>query len=161
MAITEIERKFLVKNDDWRSQATANVHILQGYFKRGGADYASVRIRIIGEKALLTIKGNVVGCSRREFEYEISVTDAEEMLKLFCLGRTVEKIRYFVPAAEEGLNWEIDEYLGPFAGHFTAELEIPSEDFEFQKPIWLGDEKTSDRRYTNASLAMSQHWPED
>lgn len=160
MAITEIERKFLVEEGVWREAATKQSHILQGYFKRGGADYASVRVRIIDDKALLTIKGKIIGCSRREFEYQIPVEDALELMKMFCLGRTVEKIRYFVPAAEDGLVWEIDEYLGPFKGHFTAELEIPSENFKFQKPEWLGEEKTDDRRFSNASLAMAQHWPE-
>lgn len=160
MAITEIERKFLVEDGAWRNASTKQVHILQGYFKRGGADYASVRVRIIDDKALLTIKGKIIGCSRREFEYPIPVEDALELLNLFCTGRTVEKNRYFIPAAEEGLVWEIDEYLGPLKGHFTAELEIPTENFEFNKPEWLGEEKTDDRRFSNASLAMSQHWPE-
>lgn len=154
----EIERKFLVEDGAWRSQVTRSVEIVQGYFQRAGN--ASVRIRVIGDSANLNIKGRVVGCARKEFEYPIPVAEAQEMLRLFCAGRVVAKTRHFVPAAEPGLQWEIDEYHGPFEGHFTAELEIPSEDFVFQRPEWLGEEKTADRRFGNGWLAAAQCWPE-
>lgn len=156
----EIERKFEVSADhsEWRDQVVRSFPIVQGYF--AGMGNASVRVRISGEnKANLNIKSNEVGISRLEYEYPIPVAEAREMLKQFCAGRVIEKTRHVVPAAEEELCWEIDEYHGPFEGHFTAELEIPTAEFAFQKPAWLGMERTGDPRFTNAALAISQCWP--
>ena len=155
----EIERKFLVKNDGWRSKATHSLEITQGYFAMAGAGTGAVRIRIIGDAANLNIKGRAEGIARKEFEYPIPVEEAREMLALFCKDRMVVKTRYFVPS-NEGLTWEIDEYHGAFEGHYTAELEIPRDDFPFQEPDWLGDEKSGDHRFANAALAQSQRWPE-
>lgn len=154
----EIERKFLVKDDSWRKEATHSIEIFQGYFHLAGE--GAVRVRIIGEDANLNIKGKADGIARKEFEYKIPVCEAKELLELFCKDRTVAKTRYFVPA-KEGLVWEIDEYHGPFQGHFTAELEIPTPDFSFESPLWLGDEKSDDHRFANAALALAQKWPEN
>lgn len=153
----EIERKFLVKDDSWRKDATRSTEILQGYFAL--ASSGSVRVRIIGDSANLNIKGKADGISRKEYEYAIPVEEAKELLTLFCQGRTVAKTRYFVPSAE-GLVWEIDEYHGPFEGNFTAELEIPTPDFPYVRPSWLGAEKSDDHRFANVALAYSQAWPE-
>lgn len=155
----EIERKFLVQGDGWRDQATSSVEILQGYFDvRGGP---AVRVRVAGERANLNIKGRARGASRQEFEYPIPVEDARAMLQELCPGRQVAKTRYFVPAAEPGLRWEIDVYHGALEGHATAELEIPREDYPFQRPEWLGEDKTYDHRFSNAALAAAGKWPEE
>ncbi|MBO4620212.1 MAG: CYTH domain-containing protein [Victivallales bacterium] len=157
----EIERKFEVptEQDGWRMQVVKSFSIVQGYFENHGR--ASVRVRIVGDStANLNIKDNSVGISRAEYEYPVPIEDAREMLRRFCNGRIVEKTRHLVPAAEAGLYWEIDEYHGPFEGHFTAELEIPTEDFSFQRPAWLGVERTGNPRFTNAALAVTQCWPQ-
>lgn len=157
----EIERKFEVPavQTVWREQVVRSFPIIQGYFS--GQGDASVRVRISEDnKANLNIKSNSLGASRLEYEYQIPVEEAREMLRNFCARRIVEKTRHIVPAVESGLCWEIDEYHGPFEGHFTAELEIPSEDFAFQRPGWLGVERTGDSRFTNAALAIAQCWPE-
>lgn len=157
----EIERKFEVPSDrkEWRKQSIRSFRIVQGYF--GGQGAASVRVRITGDAdANLNIKSSEGGLSRLEYEYPIPVEEAREMLRSFCAGRLVEKTRYIVPAAEAGLRWEIDEYHGPLAGHFTAEIELPEPDFPFERPGWLGVERTGDPRFNNAGLAHAQAWPE-
>ena len=156
MATMERERKFLVRDDSWRTQAVGRMEILQGYFDVAGG--GSFRVRIAGDQANLNLKGPARGMCRREFEYPIPVEEARELLALFCQGRTVAKTRHFVPAGE-GLQWEIDEYHGPLEGHFTAELEVPREEQPFSRPPWLGEEKTLDPRYANAALARAGKWP--
>ncbi len=152
----ETERKFLLKNADWRTAAGPGVRLIQGYLPTGGAP--SVRIRISGGgKAYLTLKGAAHGISRSEFEYEVPVEDAGEMLREFCGSRVVEKIRYKVPFGKS--VWEVDEYLGANAGLFTAELEFASGDDneDFAEPPWLGEEVTGDRRYSNGALSVSPY----
>ena len=155
----EIERKFEVSaaSRGWRLEAVRSLSMKQGYFP---GEEVSVRVRIAGAAAWLTVKSLGNGVSRPEFDYAIPVADAEAMLAQFCGGRVIEKTRWYVPAAEPGLEWEVDEYHGPFAGHYTAELEIPDEGFVFRRPDWLGRELTLDPRYTNAALAVAQKWPE-
>ena len=154
MAI-ETERKFLLLNDSWRREAaTPPETLVQGYFPRaeGGP---TVRVRISGERGFLTVKGRQQGGTailRSEFEYEIPVTDAENMLDEFCGGRIVKKLRFTFPAAD-GLQWEIDEYLELNAGLFTAEIELPGPDAPFPRPPWLGEEISGDPRYTNGALS--------
>lgn len=143
---TEIERKFLVCNDHWRTQH--GVRYSQGYLNRDRE--RTVRVRIAGDRGFLTIKGRSVGASRAEFEYEIPLADAQEMLAL-CDGPLVEKVRHLVPHA--GMTWEVDEFLGDNAGLVVAELELNSEDQPFERPDWLGEEVTSDPRYFNSTLA--------
>ena len=156
----EIERKFLIapEEDSWRHQVIKSYPIYQGYFERCGD--ASVRIRISGSKANINIKGPG-GIGRAEYTYDIPLQDAEEMMEKFCGNRVVKKTRYLVPAAEEGLVWEIDEYHGPFAGHLTAELELPAEDTPYTRPAWLGREVNGIPEYFNAALAAAGKWPED
>jgi adenylate cyclase len=143
----EIERKFLVKGDDWRSLAKGT-YCRQGYLN--SAMERTVRIRTIGEKAFLTIKGPTVAATRSEYEYEIPVTDCNAMLEALAEKPIIEKKRYKVPFA--GLTWEIDEFFGDNAGLIVAEVELMSEDQAFQKPEWIGGEVTGDHRYFNSDL---------
>ena len=142
----EIERKFLVVGEQWRT-ATGSL-IAQGYLNRDKA--RSVRVRLSGENAYLTIKGPSVGVMRPEFEYPIPVRDAQEMLAL-CDGPVVQKVRHLVPFA--GLTWEVDEFLGDNAGLVVAEIELTTENQVFDRPVWLGQEVSDDPRYFNSSLA--------
>jgi adenylate cyclase len=142
----EIERKFLVISDAWRH--AAGVRFSQGYLNRDKE--RTVRVRLAGDKAFLTIKGLTQGASRAEFEYEIPATDGEALLKL-CEGPIIEKVRRVL--AHEGDTWEIDEFLGENAGLIVAEIELRSEDQTFARPTWLGEEVTHDARYFNSSLA--------
>lgn len=143
---TEIERKFLVSGVAWRQGA--GVRFSQGYLNRDKE--RTVRVRLAGEKAFLTIKGVSVGASRAEFEYEIPVADAEQLLRLSD-GPVIEKIRRVIQL--EDATWEVDEFLGENAGLVVAEIELQSEDQWFAKPAWLGEEVTHDTRYFNSSLA--------
>lgn len=147
MAI-EIERKFLVTGDAWRSAEP--VYFSQGYLNRDKA--RTVRVRIAGERAFLTIKGLTQGVSRAEFEYAIPVEDARQLLAI-CEQPLIEKNRRKIPFA--GFVWEVDEFLGDNLGLVVAEIELPSEDSEFAKPDWVGQEVTHDQRYFNSNL--SQH----
>ena len=146
----EIERKFLVKRDLWQKPEDG-VRYRQGYVET--KDGTTVRVRIAGEKAYLTLKDHAVGLVRHEFEYEIPIADAETMLDTMCAKPQVEKIRYRIPASEPGLVWEVDEFLGANAPLLTAEIELPSESTSFSLPPWLGPEVTDDHRYKNNNLA--------
>ncbi len=146
----EIERKFLVKRELWKAPA-AGVEFRQGYIET--VDGTTVRVRIAGDHAMLTLKDRAVGLTRHEFEYPIPLDDARTMIETMCAKPLVEKIRYRVPAIEEGLVWEVDEFLGDNAPLVTAEIELPSESTQFTKPEWLGDEVSDDHRYKNNNLA--------
>ncbi len=143
---TEIERKFLVQGTQWRNDT--GVRFSQGYLNRDKE--RTVRVRLAGRKAFLTIKGVTRGPSRTEFEYEIPMEDAEQLLKL-CDGPIIEKTRYRI--VHQGTTWEVDEFLGENAGLVIAEIELTSEDQPFSRPPWLGEEVTHDRRYYNSNLA--------
>lgn len=145
----EIERKFLVKRDGaFKKEASSSSVIAQGYMDVSGA---TVRIRLRDDKAYLTIKGPSPdgGLSRYEFEREIPVADANEMLKL-CKGGVVEKVRYLVPYS--GHTFEVDEFTGANEGLLFAEVELTSADEPFDKPSWLGPEVTGDRHFYNKKL---------
>lgn len=145
----EIERKFLVRDDGWRQQAGDATRFSQGYLSRDPA--RTVRVRIAGEQAFLTIKGATTGATRAEFEYALPVPDAQQLLAL-ADGPVVEKIRHL--CVVDGLTWEVDEFLGANAGLVVAEIELQSEDQAFTRPAWAGDEVTGDARYVNANLAI-------
>ena len=153
----EIERKFLVINDDWRSLATPKSY-RQGYIATAKVGQ-SVRVRLAGDTGYLTIKGPVQGLTRAEFEYVIPVKDAQELLETLCLRPLIEKIRYRLPIGS--VVWEIDEFTGENAGLIVAEVELASEDQPFEKPSWLGREVSGEARYYNASLVKNpySHWP--
>lgn len=144
----EIERKFLVKNDGWRSQATGTPYS-QGYIATTRLGQ-TVRVRIAGNQGYLTLKGPTVGITRSEFEYVIPVDDAKEMLETMCDRPLIEKIRYRLPLGN--LVWEIDEFSGENAGLIVAEVELISENQSIDKPDWLGKEVSGDSRYYNANL---------
>ncbi|WP_457442199.1 CYTH domain-containing protein [Roseateles sp. P5_E4] len=152
----EIERKFLVTGDGWRSPTERQTRFSQGYLSRDPA--RTVRVRIAGERAFLTIKGATQGATRAEFEYEIPLIDARQLLAL-CDGPLVEKIRHLCP--HEGMTWEVDEFLGANAGLVVAEIELAAEGQVFARPDWLGAEVTGDGRYVNANLAVNPftRWP--
>ena len=145
----EIERKFLVTGDGWRQPASAQTRFSQGYLSRDPA--RTVRVRLAGERAFLTIKGATQGATRAEFEYEVPLADAQQLLAM-CDGPVVEKIRHL--CLHEGMTWEVDEFLGANAGLVVAEIELESEGQAFAHPAWLGAEVTSDARYVNANLAV-------
>lgn len=149
MAI-EIERKFLVVNDAWRSLATSSALLLQGYLSSGSS---TVRVRMADNQAWLTIKGPTHGLSRTEFEYPIPAADAREMLSSLCTGTRIEKTRHLVPHL--GDIWEVDEFHGLNQGLVLAELEMDNEAYVFARPAWLGNEVSADPRYTNSSLALN------
>ena len=146
----EIERKFLVTGDGWRPGARG-VPYRQGYLSAGADAGCTVRARVAGERAWLTIKGRAVGGARDEYEYPIPVADAEEMLERLCVGGRIEKIRHRVPFA--GHIWEVDEFVGENAPLVVAEVELDRIDAEVSLPSWVGLEVTYDPRYTNAALA--------
>ena len=146
----EIERKFLVLNEDWKVGAAGTL-LHQGYLNRH--PQRSVRVRVKGHHAFLTIKGMVSKLSRFEYEYPIPLADAEHMLKELCEPPTLEKTRYLVKY--EGMCWEIDEFHGDNEGLVVAEIELENEEKPFAKPPWLGEEVSQDHRYLNINL--SQH----
>jgi adenylate cyclase len=148
----EIERKFLVKNNLWQTDADQGTDFIQGYLTRGGD--CSVRVRIEGNKANLNIKSATLGIHRQEFEYAIPLDEAREMLDLFCL-RTVKKKRYKVKYA--GQTWEIDVFEQDNNGLVIAEIELNHADEEFAHPPWLGDEVSSQPRYYNTELAKNPY----
>lgn len=146
MAI-EIERKFLVKNHDYRP-LSEQIYIHQGYIC--AEKERVVRVRIYGEKAFITIKNASIGFSRDEFEYEIPINDAKFLLQNICLHPTIEKIRYKFPY--KGFVWEIDEFRDENEGLIIAEIELESEQTYFEKPDFIAEEVTNDTRYYNANL---------
>ena len=145
----EIERKYLVIGDAWRKLATGT-HYRQGYLN--SAKERTVRIRTIGKKPSLTIKGETRGIRREEYEYEIPYGDAMQILESLAEKPLIEKIRYQI--SYEGLIWEIDEFLGENAGLIVAEIELTDENQPFAKPAWIDKEVSSDPRYYNANLVQ-------
>ena len=143
----EIEKKFLVKGDDWRGKAVGKRY-RQGYLST--VKERTVRVRTVDAKGFITVKGQSVGASRSEYEYEIPVTDANEMLDRLCERPLIEKTRYRIPGA--GVVWEVDEFGGENRGLIVAEVELESEDQQVSLPDWIGREVTDDPRYFNANL---------
>ncbi|MCX7046163.1 MAG: CYTH domain-containing protein [Candidatus Sumerlaeota bacterium] len=145
----EIERKFLVTGNEWRAESKAETRWRQGYLLASAGRV--VRIRASVQRAFITIKGPSKGCARAEYEYEIPVADAEEMLASLCAGYIIEKTRYVIPW--EGLHWEVDVFHGANEGLVVAEIELKSADQSFTLPDWIGNEVTGDPRYYNAMLS--------
>lgn len=143
----EIERKFLVRDEEWRSLGQG-VLLRQGYLS--SAPERVVRVRVEGDSAMLTIKGKSRGATRSEWEYPIPLEDARAFLDGLCERPIIEKKRYRIPHA--GMVWEVDEFFGENAGLVVAEIELESEDQAFSKPEWVGEEVTHDARYFNANL---------
>ncbi|HEY9115087.1 MAG TPA: CYTH domain-containing protein [Bacteroidales bacterium] len=149
MAI-EIERKFLVKGE-FKTSAISQHIIVQGYLS--SMHERSVRVRIIEKKAFITIKGvsSSNGLSRFEWEKEITVVEARSLLKI-CEPGIIEKTRFIIPE-KSGLFFEVDQFEGENRGLIIAEIELPNEKYEIEKPMWLGKEVTGDERYYNVFLS--------
>lgn len=155
----EIERKFLVINDNWRENVQDCTRYVQAYLSK--EPERTVRVRIAGEKAYLTIKGlppKDAPLETPEFEYEIPKKDAEKLLTL-CLPGSIDKTRHKIK--QGSLVWEVDVFEGENKGLVMAEIEIPTSDTVFDKPAWLGKEVTDDSRYKNAALSSTPYksWP--
>lgn len=150
----EIERKFLLANDEWRAAVAYSKHIAQGYLidvraLRDGTARASVRVRVSGEQAWLNIKSVELGISRAEYELPLPLADAQSMLETLCDG-VLEKTRHHVEI--DGWLFEIDEFRGSNHGLFVAEIELPAADASFPRPAWLGHEVSNLPRYYNVNL---------
>ena len=145
---TEIERKFLLRNDKWRELADAGQFMRQGYLV--GSKKASIRVRIVGERANLNIKSATLGVSRQEYEFPIPLAEANEMLETLAEGPLIEKTRYHVNYGDH--TWEIDVFAGDNDGLVVAEIELDDVHENFEQPEWLGEEVSHDPRYYNVSL---------
>lgn len=143
----EIERKFLLKSDAWRSLAVGRYYC-QGYIPTQGKQ--TVRARIIDDQGYLTLKGATQGLSRSEFEYEIPLADAQEILTELCQQPLIEKHRYRIPIGD--IVWEVDEFLGENQGLMMAEVELTHGAQVVKLPDWIGAEVTGDPRYYNSNL---------
>jgi adenylate cyclase len=143
----EIERKFLLAGDGWRALGEP-VLLRQGYLSSNPD--RTVRVRIEGGQATLTIKGRSTGATRAEWEYPIPLAEAGELLERLCEQPLIEKYRRRITLGAH--VWEVDEFLGANRGLVVAEIELESEDQAFDKPAWIGAEVTHDRRYFNSSL---------
>ncbi|MGB7441465.1 MAG: CYTH domain-containing protein [Coleofasciculaceae cyanobacterium] len=148
MAI-EIERKFLVKGQQWRNLAIGTIY-RQGYIPTNNG--CTVRVRLVGNQAYLTIKGLTKGFSREEFEYPIPIDDAQTMLDNLCQPPLIEKTRYKINFA--GLIWEVDEFAGENQGLILAEVELTDEQQVLELPDWIDKEVSDDPRYFNVNLAQ-------
>lgn len=145
----EIERKFLVKSDAFKAEATTKTRITQGYLS--SIPERTVRVRVKGDKGFLTIKGigNESGASRYEWEKEIPVADVNQLLEI-CEPGVIDKTRFNVKIGEH--TFEVDEFYGDNEGLVVAEVELAAEDENFKKPNWLGEEVTGQVKYYNSML---------
>ncbi len=146
---TEIEHKYLVVNDSYKTLALERHHITQGYLSRERG--RTVRVRVVDNSAVITIKGSNKGAARPEFEYAIPLSDARQLLEL-CPPPIIEKTRHIV--MDHGNRWEVDEFHGTLEGLTLAELEIPSEDYRYEHPAFVGRDVTGDQRYYNSQLGL-------
>ena len=147
----EIEHKYLVANDGYKSMATESHRLVQGYLSREKG--RTVRVRICDDKAFLTVKGANTGASRPEFEYEVPLADAEQMLRL-CPPPVIGKTRHNADIVrhEQDARWEVDEFHGQLHGLTFAEIEIPSVDYHYEVPPFVGRDVTDDPRFYNSRL---------
>jgi adenylate cyclase len=150
MAI-EIERKFLLCDDSWRTQVHASQRLEQAYL---GGTKCSVRVRIAGDQAYINIKSQQLGTTRLEFEYPLPTSDARQLIDEFAAGASIAKVRHLVTV--DSFTFEIDEFFGENAGLIVAEIELQSAEQAYPKPAWLGQEVTDDPRYYNSNLVS---WP--
>ena len=147
----EIERRFIVAGDTWRGLAPG-VKYRQGYLSANKS--SSVRVRVVGSQAWLTLKSNINNVRRHEFEYPVPIADAQTIMTTMC-QMVVEKLRHRIEYA--GFVWEVDEFYGNNAGLVLAEIELTEENSCFDKPSWIGQEVTEDSRYTNAYLSQTPY----
>lgn len=147
----EIEHKYLVIDDSYKSLAYQKVEIRQGYLNR--LPERTVRVRTVDNKGFLTVKGKNTGDVRHEYEYEIPFGDAKEMLSM-CEPGIIEKTRYKV--RYDNLTWEIDDYHGNRKGLTVAEIEIPYSGYEYKRPAFIGENVTGNPLYYNSNISSSQ-----
>jgi adenylate cyclase len=154
----EIERKFLVRGDEWRAGVVRRLAMRQGYL--GGSSRASVRVRAAGDEAWLNVKSGGLTAARQEFEYRIPAADAGEMLETLCEAPLVEKTRHWVPVG--GFEWEVDVFHGANDGLIVAEIELADANQTFPRPTWLGAEVTHLARFYNVNLVKHPYtaWDE-
>ncbi|MEC4804303.1 MAG: CYTH domain-containing protein [Jaaginema sp. PMC 1079.18] len=154
----EIERKFLVNSEDWRGLAQGVLY-RQGYLCTEAN--RTVRVRVAGDRAFLTIKGKTQGHSRPEYEYTIPLPEAAAMLDTLCYRPLIEKTRYRIPIGDK--VWEVDEFHGENQGLILAEVELHSEADAIDLPPWIGKEVSQDARYFNSYLARYPYasWSEN
>ncbi|MFG6425199.1 CYTH domain-containing protein [Lepagella muris] len=143
----EIERKFIVNDDSFRQIAYKSISIRQGYLSR--IPERTIRVRTIDDKGFLTIKGKNIGIVRNEFEYEIPLADALEILTM-CVPPILEKTRYLIKY--DNLTWEVDEFHGARQGLIMAEVELSTKDTEITLPPFIGKEVTGNPEYYNSNL---------
>lgn len=146
----EIERKFLLADDSWREVAGNGTRMSQGYLSKQRG--RTVRVRVAGDQAWLTIKGEATGISRAEFEYPIPVEEAVQLLEL-CEPSVIDKTRFAIPYG--GHIWEVDVFHGENDGLIVAEVELADENERFEMPPWVGEEVSDDRRYANSVLSVT------
>lgn len=149
----EIEHKFLLINDDWRQDIHESVYYKQGYLSNN--PNSSVRVRISASQAWINIKSATIGNHRLEFEYEIPVEDAQQLLDELCYKPLIEKTRHLVNHGKH--LWEIDEFMGDNQDLIVAEVELSALDETFAKPHWLGEDVTGDLRYYNNNLCQNPY----
>lgn len=149
----EIERKFLVVNDDWRSAVVRQQRFEQGYLAI--TEDCAVRVRIAGDRSFLNIKNATLDIERQEYEYPVPLTDATEMLDSLCAGRTLSKLRHWVNYDKD--HWEVDVFEGDNQGLVLAEIELEHRDQCFSIPPWVGQEVSGDKRYLNSYLAVTPY----
>jgi adenylate cyclase len=149
----EIERKYLLRHDGWRKEASVSVRMRQGYLNSQGP--CSIRVRIEEDQAYLNIKSATLGISRLEFEYPLPVRDAEQILDELCLRPLIEKTRHLVLHA--GHRWEIDVFEGENAGLIVAEIELNDPVEAFELPDWVEKEVSHDPRYYNVCLVKDPY----
>ena len=150
---TEIEKKYLIVNDNWKENADDGIYMVQGYM--GSNERSSIRIRINGDTANLNIKSKTIGIQRSEFEYPLPVDEAKEILETLCDRPYIEKTRFHV--MHEGHEWEIDVFEGDNKGLIVAELELAATDEDFVLPNWAGDDVSDDPRYYNICLVTQPY----
>ena len=146
---TEIEHKFLLRNDRWRSQVERSARLRQGYLTSDAR--CSVRVRVATGQGFLNLKSGTLGIQRSEYEYSIPLAEAEEILDTLCEKPLLEKTRHYLHFGEH--LWEIDEFAGDNAGLIVAEVELSRIDELFARPDWLGEDVSHDIRYYNSQLA--------
>ncbi|MBT3812564.1 MAG: CYTH domain-containing protein [Gammaproteobacteria bacterium] len=152
MAI-EIERKFLLANENWRDLVSKSIYYRQGYLNSD--KHSSVRIRVSDDTAKINIKSATIGAQRQEYEYDIPADDAHELLNTLCHKPLVEKTRHIVVNKQH--IWEIDEFAGENSGLIVAEIELSHVKEAFEKLDWVGEEVTEDVRYYNNQLAKQPY----
>jgi adenylate cyclase len=154
---TEIEHKFLIRDDRWRQQVERSVRMRQGYLTSDAR--CSVRVRVAGGQGFLNIKSGTLGIQRSEYEYPIPLAEAEEILDTLCEKPLLEKTRHFIHFGEH--VWEIDEVAGANAGLIVAEVELSRPDEPFERPDWASEDVSHDIRYYNSQLARHPYatWP--